>query len=339
MRAPYNKVIGCGGIGKGLLFHSQLNETLGRSESRLVQLSSARDYCKLQIVFYYIAMLLADKAAVYPIGAVGDDSVGEELVSLMKRQGMCTDYIVKNRELPTMMSICLQYPDKEGCNFTASNSAGGEVTPEWICRVVQEIGVDSRTMVVAVPEIRIESRVELMRLGKRMGGFCAISIPAGEAREFERENVYSDCDLVSVNEEEAGMMSSSVLAGESLARETLIYLQNWNRNVKLCMTMGAAGAWCGQGDRLEYVAPYPARTVNTTGAGDAFLGALVSGLALGMPFWGCGEEKKALCTAPELAAVCSGLAVESADSIPEEITKDYIVQQLAKHQMEHRFTL
>ena len=55
MSLKYNKVLGIGGIGVGMLFHTDINETLGRSESRLVELSEAKDYCKLHIVFHYIA--------------------------------------------------------------------------------------------------------------------------------------------------------------------------------------------------------------------------------------------------------------------------------------------
>ena len=93
MNLKIKKVVGCGGIGKGLLFHSPNNETLGRSESRLVTISNAKDYCKQQIVFYYITELLKGKCEVIPVGAVGDDNIGTELVDIMLRQGMDVRYI------------------------------------------------------------------------------------------------------------------------------------------------------------------------------------------------------------------------------------------------------
>lgn len=329
MRDGVNKIIGCGGIGKGLLFHSPLNETLGRSESRLVRQDAAKDYCKLQIVFYYIARLLQGKARVCPIGGVGKDSFGREMTGLMAEQGMDVTYVRQDDRLPTMLSICLQYPDKEGCNFTASNSAGGEVKPEFIRQVMKELEPDGRTIIVAVPEVRLDSRLEMLRLGKAAGSFCAVSIPAGEAKAFEAENGYAYCDLVSVNEEEARAMTGLEAEGKALAEAALRYVQKWKADMLLCVTVGRAGAYCGQGEKLEFVMSYPAETVNTTGAGDAFFGAMLSGLALGLPFFGKENEGQKRChSAPQLAAVCAGLAVESPDSIPEEITKAYILGKL-----------
>lgn len=341
MNRRITKVVGCGGVGKGLLFHSPQMETLGRSESRLVTLSDAKDYCKQQIVFYYIAMLLRGRASVYPIGAVGKDGFGSELIEQMKGQGMDVSCMEKSRLLPTMLSICLQYPDKEGCNFTAGNSAAGEVTPDFIRKALEKIGIDEETCLVAVPEIRIDSRVEMMRMGKEKGAFCAISIPAGEARQFEEANIYPYCDLVSVNEEEAQAMTGTEKQGRELARETLSYLQRWQPGIALCVTLGKEGACCARGDCLEWVPAFPAKTVNTTGAGDAFLGAMVGGMALGLPFFKGREERcfgdGILTTAPELAAFCAGLAVESPDSIPEEITKELILSEVEKRGWEQKF--
>ncbi len=334
-------MVGCGGVGKGLLFHSSLMETLGRSESRLVTLSDAKDYCKQQIVFYYISMLLKGEASVYPIGAVGDDGVGDELMEQMKRQGMELCCMEKSDTLPTMLSICLQYPDKEGCNFTAQNSAAGEVTPEFIRLALEKIGIDGKTCLVAVPEIRIDSRVQMMKLGKERGAYCAISIPAGEARSFEAENVYSFCDLVSVNAEEARAMAGTEKQGEELVKETLSYLRKWQPKITLCVTMGEKGAFCAREDCLEFIPAYPARTVNTTGAGDAFFGAVVSGMVLELPFFKGRRDKyfgdSALETAPELAVLCAGMAVESPDSIPESITKQSILAEIQKRGWKQKF--
>ena len=51
------QIIGTGGIGKGLFFLSHENEALGRNESRMAELSDAKDYCKLHIVFHYLSIL------------------------------------------------------------------------------------------------------------------------------------------------------------------------------------------------------------------------------------------------------------------------------------------
>ncbi len=84
----FDKIIATGGIGTGMLFLSDRQETLGRSESRLVTLSPAKDYCKQQIVLYYTASLLKNTVPVYPIGYVGNDKSGSASIEEMRLQGM-----------------------------------------------------------------------------------------------------------------------------------------------------------------------------------------------------------------------------------------------------------
>ena len=92
----YDKIIATGGIGTGMLFLSGQQETLGRSESRSVTLSPAKDYCKQQIVLYYTAALLRETIPVYPIGYVGNDSMGDSILEEMRRQDGCHLYIPKS---------------------------------------------------------------------------------------------------------------------------------------------------------------------------------------------------------------------------------------------------
>ena len=326
MNIKYNKIVGCGGIGKGLIFHTDKNSTLGRNESRLVELSQAKDYCKLQLVFFYIAQFLAGKEiSVIPVGAVGPDALGKELIDLMKHQGMDTAHIEISKNLPTMLSVCLQYPDKEGGNITAANSAAGEVTPEYVKEVLEKIQVDDKAILVAVPEVNLESRFTFLLEGKKRKAFCAASVPAAEADDFEKSEIYSCCDLISVNEEEARAMCGLDLSGKELFLETCKYLSRWNNNMLLCVTEGKKGAWCGDLTCAEHIAPYPCRVINTTGAGDAFLGSVIAMLAEGIPFIHSADDNNSDYTATGIASACSSMAIELGDSIPESLSFDDVL--------------
>lgn len=340
MNLKIKKVVGCGGIGKGLLFHSPNNETLGRSESRLVTISNAKDYCKQQIVFYYIAELLKGKCEVIPVGAVGDDNIGTELVDIMLRQGMDVRYIKQISGTSTMLSICLQYPDKEGCNFTAQNNAAEYVTPEFIEQALERIDINEECCLVAVPEVPIESRIRMLEIGKKKGAMCVLSVPISEADTFEKSDIYAKCDLIAVNEEEAQAMAKCEYQGERLASCLTKYLQRWNPDIKVCMTACSKGAFCGEKDSLEFIPSYPAEAVNTTGAGDAFLGGVVSGLIMGLPFRKEENDKKfgdsTLCSATELATLCAGMAVECEDSIAENVTIESIKERINLHKWKQK---
>ena len=330
MNKKYNKVVGCGGIGKGMLFYSPVMETLGRTESRLVTLTDAKDYCKLQIVFYYPAVLSEKGTAVIPIGAVGDDMIGTEMTEQLSALGMDTSYIARDPANPTMLSICLQYPDKDGGNFTTMNSAAAAVSPEYIAEAAGKAGLDENTIVAAIPEVSVDARHALLKCGRAAGCFNVASVTVSEAAEFAKKGIYKDVDLLSLNEEEAQAVCGMKLTGTDLFDMVVNYAAGWNPDITVAMTAGARGAIVGDRKRSEVIPPCPADVVNTTGAGDAFIGTLIAMIAQGISLY---HEKDAVLlygkTAPEIASVAAALAVESEDSIPYEVTGEAVEKRAA----------
>lgn len=328
MKQVYEKVIGSGGIGTGMLFLSDENQTLGRSESRLVRLSDAKDYCKLHIVFHYVAAILAPEKKVCPIGGVGMDSAGERLLAEMRQAGMDTTFVKETAELPTTVSVCLQYPDKEGCNFTASNGAGQSVTPEYIRACLEKASVDSGTIVAAIPEVSMESRLELLRYGHENGSFCALSVAAGEAGWLREHELLRFCDLLSVNLEEAMAIAEADGDADDVLNRLRAYAMQYNPDIRLIVTCGKDGALVSDAEGTDHIPALPSNPVNTTGAGDAFFGGTLAALALGYPFRKGRNDNRfgetALASAPEFGALCAGMAVESPDSIALQVTMERI---------------
>lgn len=332
MKRKFSKVIGTGGIGFGMFFLTDDNRTLGRSESRLVTLSDAKDYCKLHIVFHYISTLLVPEVEVFPIGCVGADSVGERMIGEMRRAGMDTTYVSKVSEYPTAVSVCLQYPDKEGCNFTASNGAGCAVTPDYITTCLRRIGPGPETIVAAIPEVSMESRLELLRFGRKKGSFCVLSVAAGEAGQLKELDMLWYCDLLAVNLEEAQAISGANGNTQETARGLYEYAKQFNPEIRVLVTCGKDGAYAFDSSGMEFISAIPAAVVNTTGAGDAFLGGTIAALALGYPFLKGHSDLRfgetALASAPELGALCAGMAVESPDSIAMQVTPEALKKRI-----------
>ena len=331
----YNKVVGIGGIGTGLLFISGENATLGRSESRLVELSDAKDYCKLHIVFHYVAKLLRNRAHVYPIGWVGKDAHGRALVEEMEEAGMRTDYVYADGELPTMISIVLQYPDKETCNFTASNSASDKVDPDFVEKSMMTLGVNPTTIIAAIPEVQIKSRLHMLRLGKKCGAFCCLSIPQSEAGVFVEADIFTCVDLLAVNHNEALALSPGEGDERETARRLYGFLREKNPDVMLLVTCSGKGAFTAHNDRIEHVPPLPCKAVNTSGAGDACLGGVIAGLAVGLPFQKGKDDgffgETPLGSAAELGTLCAGMSVETADSIAKYVSIESIAERIYKN--------
>ncbi len=322
----FQNIVGIGGIGTGMLFQLGSNNTIGRNESRLADISEARDFCKLQIILYYPAMILKDRVTIQPAGFVGQDAWGENIRKELAAQGMDPGYLQTTEKFPTMFSVCWQYPDKSGGNLTASNSACELVTSEFVCDRLEE-AFSYHTMALAAPEVSVASRIELLRLGHEKGAFGVLSVAASEAESFWEQHAFRYCDLLSINEEEAqALAGGSSCSGRKLAQELYDLLKAENPQICLAVTCGGEGAYTAANERIEYVPSQKAAVKNTTGAGDAFLGGIMAGLCLGLPFQKGRDDhflgESPLISAAELGALCAGMAVQEEDSIAFSVNSD-----------------
>jgi sugar/nucleoside kinase (ribokinase family) len=324
MNLRFDKIIGTGGIGSGILFQSESNKTLDRNESRLAILESAKDYCKQHIILHYIANVLKNDLKVYAIGMVGKDESGIRLLDEMKAVGIDTDMVGETDSKPTMYSVCLQYPDKCVCNITAGNSACDLVTPDYIRKSIVEkkLHIDSRTLVLAVPEVPVATRIELLKMGSSHSAFCVASLLCGEALEFKKSGGLESCDLLSLNESEAKAIAGiSVDTTQDVMERCCDYLHGINPGIMLIVTCGEKGSYSFFKGKIEHVASEKVIPVNTAGAGDAYIAGVICGLSIGLPFQNTTTTKNDLLRATDLGAFFAGKSIESQHTIADEIDK------------------
>lgn len=325
MNKRIKNIIGTGGIGKGQFFLFHTEKALGRNESRMARLSDARDYCKLHIVFHYLSILLSREVEIVPIGMVGNDASGYELRDMMARAGMNVEWVTMSENKPTMLSICFQYPDKSGGNITSDNSACMEVDADYIRNAMDQMDIGERSIAMALPEVSMEARMELLRNAKKKGAYCVASCGAEEVHEFIVEGGPDLCDLIALNQDEAAAFAEvkmvsgreGVLCAAKRILEQYPHLTLW-------ITCGAEGSLLIKQNRHAYYESLKGIHVeNTGGAGDASLAGLISGLCCGMPLFAqmnAGDEEPA----GMLAVRMAGLSVESANSINDKIDWEYL---------------
>lgn len=323
MKTPlYRQVIGTGGIGGGILFELEGNRALSRNETRLANLSPAKDYCKAHIILHYIARVLAPEVSVSAIGAVGRDPIGMELMQMMARVGIDTASVKTVSDSPTMYAVCMQYADKSVCNVTTAQSASSLVSPEDIMNAVDHLPrpLDISTIAIAVPEVPINARLALLELAKDKGAFCVASFLFDEALDFLEGGGLKNSDLLVINEDEAaafcGRESPDAL---ELTQACAQKLRLINPACLLAVTFGATGSFVSEGAGIHHIPAVPVQAVATGGAGDAFIAGIVCGLALGLPFW----SESGTCAAA-LGARVAAESVKEMDTIASRIDRELV---------------
>jgi ribokinase len=312
----YQVVVGTGGIGSGMFLALEGDRTLGREESRAAALLDQRDHCKLHIVCHYVQRLLGPAVRVVPIGKVGDDAAGRAVTAQMRATGMDLSFVTVAPQ-PTLFSVCFLYPGGDGGNITTSGSASDAVTPADI-RAAAPVFASyrGRGIAVALPEVPLDARAALLDLATSHGFWRAATFVAGELERAMAGGLLSQVDLLALNLDEAAAIA--VAAGGAkpadVAAAAVSRLRGAHPAMSVVVTAGGHGSWAWNGAALHHAPALAVPVVNTAGAGDAHLAALVVATALGQP----------LATANRYAALISGLTVTSRHTIHPDLAPDMV---------------
>ncbi len=320
--SPYVCLIGTGGIGTGMFFELEGKHTLGRNESRGARLKDFKDFGKGHIILHYLPVLLGRGFKVVPVGAVGDDDFGPRLKRQMAETGMETSLVKTVPGSSTMFSACFLYPDGSGGNMTVTDSASARLTPKDIQKAEPLFKkYRGKGMALAAPEVPIPARLKLLDLAKRYGFFRSVAVTSGELQEARRKGLFKKTDLVALNEDEARTLAGSSGKRDAgpVLKAVAKLLADHNPKIKISVTWGSKGAYAYELGRWEFVPGIKVRPVNTAGAGDSHLSALLIGLAAGLPFTrGNGAKthgRRVITTAGDFAALLASAKVTSRDSI------------------------
>jgi len=313
MNAPrsYDVLIGTGGIGTGAFFAIEGNQTLGREESRGGRFLDRRDYCKLHIISHYAQRLMGRPFQTLPIGKVGDDDAGRSLLNEMRSTGLDLDCTAIVPGQQTLNCICLLYPDGSGGNLTVTDSASGQVSAEDIRKATPWFQKHAgRGIALAVPEVPLEARLELLALGTKHGFFRAASFSSEEMSVVKDRALLSHVDLLAINLDEAARLADSHSdTPQNIAEDVARSIGS--DALRLSITAGAFGSWIFDGNRLHFLPSPKVAVQSAAGAGDAHFAGILAGLASGL----------SLFDAHQIGALAGALSVTSPHTIHPEIDR------------------
>jgi sugar/nucleoside kinase (ribokinase family) len=295
-----------------------------------------QDFCKQHIILHYISVLLGARPGgefqSFPIGAVGNDTVGKKLLQDMKRSGMDINNVTIKEDHSTLFSVCYLYPDHTGGNITTDNSASSSVSTGDMERFFSAFNLPGNNeMVLAAPEVPLSARIKLLEYGKQRGGLNIASVLAAETDAFRQLNGFALVDILSINMEEAksiAQINAESTSSDKITDACIQQLVAINPEISILITDGENGSYCYTNNHLEHTPALVVPVVSTAGAGDAFLAGTIVGYCCGLPLCKGVNDKyfgeSPLASAAELGALLASLSVTSSDTIHSDANADFL---------------
>ena len=243
------------------------------------------------------------------IGEVGKDNSGQMMLDEMKANGIDVAGIRENDQVGTGTASILL--DENGQNsILIYGGANQQLSPTDVEAAKDKI--TAADFVVAQFETPQAATLRAFQLAKA-NGVTTILNPA-PAQKIDPE-VLKLTDLIIPNETESAELTGVIITDEtSMLISAAKFAQMGVRN--LIITVGAKGAFYCTQDGYSFIPAFKVNAVDTTAAGDTFIGALSSQLKPDMR-----NIEKALVYAQR----ASSLAVQKMGALPSIPTREQIL--------------
>ncbi|WP_136687548.1 ribokinase [Halorhabdus amylolytica] len=251
-------------------------------------------------------------ASVELIGKVGDDRFGAELLAdLDAEDGLSTEYVHYTEAASTGVALITVDSDSENA-IVAVPGANGALAPEDLSDVdVTDDAVALSQFEVPQPTIRA-----FFETARSQGARTILNpAPADDARDDLLEIV----DYLIVNETEAQFYSDADPDGHLSTPELVEMAADLRAHHEqvVVVTLGEAGVFASTPSETITLDAYAVDPVDTTGAGDAFVGAFATALGDGT----------ALREALDVGSAAGALATTEAGAAPSLPTRAAIQER------------
>ncbi len=250
-------------------------------------------------------------AHVTMIGCIGDDGFGKEMRVALESEGIDTTHVLVHPEAAT--GVALIQVDAQGQNSIAvASGANFRLSGSDVDKAMQAIGkFDALVMPL---ETQLETVYTAVKIASVRGAIVILN-PA-PAQVLPRE-ILELVDVLIPNEHELALMTGvpvHSVVDVSLAVPKLLQLGA----KKVIVTMGGHGAVLFEDGHEALIPACRVQAVDTTAAGDCFVGALAVALC----------EGRSLLPAAEFASAAAALSVTREGAQPSLPHRDEVVQFL-----------
>lgn len=253
-------------------------------------------------------------ANVHFVSKVGKDQFSQFAFKHLETSEIRSFTLYQSEDKPTGNAI-IYVSEENGENMIAIYPGANQtITDDEVAATLEQL--KTANILLVQLENNLSATINMMKLAK------SLHIPVILNPAPYSEKVW-DClpyiDVITPNETEASQLSGIKVTDIDSARQAAECIIR--RGVpQVIITLGAHGVLIHNGEQARHIPAFPALSVDTTGAGDAFNGALAAALAKGQN----------LLQAATYAAAFASLAVEreGASAMP---THEQVMAKLERH--------
>lgn len=225
----------------------------------------------------------------YMIANLGNDVFGDQLFNVLQEYGVHMDGVHRDATHPSGVAMIIRSHNDN--RIILGNGANHTLPFAHVCTKLDELARPNDIFLT-----QLENDYELVKKAiqeaKKIGMFTVLN-PA-PARMLDDE-IYENLDLIVVNQSECKFLTGIYPNDEESSLEALHIFEK--KHVYAIITLGTHGSISNYQGNYVFVAARKVETVDTTAAGDSYIGAICSYLVKGR------EMQEALEFATSVAAI------------------------------------
>lgn len=245
---------------------------------------------------------------------IAHDAFGQLALDTMEQLSMDRSHILYSESVGTGAALIMVDERTSQNAIVVVPGACGQITKEEVERCAPLIRESAYLLV------QFEVNLDALELAMQIAHEAGVKIILNPAPFLEvPDALLAMADMVTPNETEAeGLTGICVDSEVSAAKAADLLHQKGIKQVVI--TLGGRGVFVSSDGKQQLIPAFHVDAVDTTGAGDAFNGGLVAGLAEGMDIW----------QAAQFASAVAGISVTRFGTSPAMPTRDETEQLLKR---------